>query len=132
MQPNTITLAVDPLNNGTTTDQLFTRQEELVNRSTYRGPGHTLESRNMFQLYRTSPKRVGNFLGSAKVSSKFTEDFAVTGADGSTLKSPAIGEVSFSLPVGMTAAQKKAFRQKLISLIDLDTVQDSHQNYQEI
>lgn len=132
MQPNTITLSVDLLNNGTPTDEVFTRQEELVNRSTYRGPNHSLQARNMCQLYRTLPKRAGNFLGTAKLSLKFTHDITVVGADGNNLSAPAIGEVVFSLPVGMSDADKKALRQRIIAALDLDSVMDPFMNYQDI
>lgn len=132
MLPNSITLAVDTANNGTTTNESFVRMEELVNRSTYRGPNHTLHARNQLQFYRTLPKRSGDFLGSAKVEAKFTMDVSVVDAKGDTAIVPAIISVAQSLPVGMTAAAKLALRQRLIALIDDDTVMGPHGEYQEI
>lgn len=123
MQANTITLPVDVLNNGTTVDELFTRHEETVNRTTYRGPAHTVASRNILQLYRTFPKRSGLYLGALKVATKFTQDVLVPNADGSgDIAVPIIVDVSYSLPVGVTAAQAKAARQRAIALTDMDTV----------
>ncbi len=132
MLPNTITLAVDLLNNGTTTDELFSRLEELVNRSTYRGPNHSTSARNIMQFYRTLAKRSGNFLGASKVAVKFTEDQTVLGADGNSIVSPLIAELNVSIPVGTTAAKCKALRQRLIASLDQDSVWDLVMNYQEI
>lgn len=106
MQPNTLTLAVDTANNGTTSNKVFTRQDLVNNRSTYVGPGHTLASRNVLQLYRTFPKRAGTFLGSAKTAVKFTKDISVANADGSgEIQAPLIAELSLSAPVGATDAE---------------------------
>lgn len=121
MQPNQITLAVDLANDANPTNQVFDRSEEQVNRSTYRGPGHTLQSRNNLQFYRTAPKRSGNYLGSSKVAMKFTQDVSVPNADGSgEIVSPLIAEVSFSLPVGTTSAEALAIRQHLVTILDRD------------
>lgn len=118
MQANTITLPVDVLNNGTLVDKDYTRHSEEVNKTVYNGPGHTLQSRNTMTLYRTLPKRVGNFLGSAKTSIKFTRDYAVPGADGVNGTVPAILNVDFSLPVGITAAQSLELRQHVVAALD--------------
>jgi hypothetical protein len=132
MLPNTITLAVDLLNNGTTSDEVFQRLEELVNRSTYRGPNHSSASKNTMQFYRTLPKRSGNSLGTAKVAMKLTTDKVVLGSDGNDITAPLIAEIGFSLPVGVTAADMKALRQRIIASLDQDAVWDLVQNYQEI
>lgn len=121
MQPNTITLAVDVLNNATHVNQEFVRLTETVGKSTYRGPDNTASSRNQLSFYASLPKRSGNFLGSSKASVKTTLDIAVPNADGSgNLVAPAIAEVSFSLPVGTTPAQALAIRQCLIAVLDRD------------
>lgn len=132
MLTNTITLAVDLLNNGTPSNEDYVRLEEQVNRSTYRGPGHSSSSRNTLQFYRTFAKRSGNFLGAAKVSAKFTADKTVTGADGSNLISPMIGTIEFSLPSGVSAADMKALRQRIIASLDQDSVWDPVMLYNEI
>lgn len=132
MQANTITLPVDLLNTGSTTNELFTRHEETINRSTYRGPDHTVASPNTLQLYRTLPKRSGDYLGSAKVSVKLTAARTVTSASGLDIQAPDIAEVSFSIPVGVTAAQMKAVRQRLIAVLDMDAVMDTLMGSQEI
>lgn len=131
MQANSITLPVDLLNNGTTTDEVFNRYNEELNKSTYVGPNHSLQARNKMELYRTLPKRAGNFLGAAKGSVKFTKDITVPGADGTDIVVPQIFEVSYSLPVGSTDAQSLAFRQRVIAALD-HTFQVSFMGIQEI
>lgn len=123
MQPNEITLAVDVLNNGTTENQTYARFEEFLNRSIYIGSDHSLCLRNTLGLYRTLPKQSGNFKGVAKSSFKFSQDVVVDGVDGvSSITSPLILEVSFSVPVGATAADVLELRQRALALIDADTV----------
>lgn len=122
MQSNQITLAVDTLNSGSTTNQVYDRTEEQVNRSTYSGPGHTFASRNIMQFYRTLPVRSGSFLGAAKTSVKFTEDVTVPSSDGEDTKFPLICEVSFSVPVGTSSAKTKELRQRALALLDTDAI----------
>lgn len=132
MQPNTITLSVDHSNNGTPSNEEFQRHEEQINRTTYRGPDHSVASPNTLQLYRTLPKRSGSYLGSAKVSFKFTEAATVKNAEGLDIQAPRIAEVSFSVPVGDTAINELALRQRLIALLDSDPVMTPLMSYQEI
>lgn len=128
MQPNTVTLAVDILNTDVTTNQVYTRIEELVNRSTYGGPGHSFSSTNSLQLYRTNPVRSGSFLGAAKTSVKFTESVTVPSAEGEDTTYPLIVEVSFSVPVGTTSAKVLELRQRVIALLDDDAIMDPLNN----
>jgi len=123
MQSNTITLAVDVLNNDSTVDYDFTRFEEYQNRSVYIGEDHQLTSRDTLSLYRTFPKSVGNFKGMSKCAAKFSQDIEVTGVDGlAALVAPLILEVSASIPVGATLAQQLVARQRAIALLDDDTI----------
>lgn len=125
MQPNQLTLNVDYLNNGTTTAETYDRFDSFQNRSVYVGEGHSAESRDTLTLYRTFPTKSGNFKGTAKSAIKLSLDAAVPGADGvATLTAPIIAEVSFSLPVGVEAAEVLKLRQRLIALLDSDTVMD--------
>lgn len=125
MQDNSLTLAVDELNNASTTDHVYSRFEEYQNRSVYIHSGHSLDARDTLSLYRTFPKAAGNFKGMAKSAIKFSKDQEVTGVDGvSTLVSPLIVEVSFSIPVGSTSAQILIARQRAIALLDNDTFMD--------
>lgn len=128
MQSNTITLAVDTANSGSTTNQAYNRIEELVNRSTYGGPGHSFSSTNTLQLYRTNPVRSGSFLGAAKTSVKFTESVTVPSAEGEDTVFPLILEVSFSIPVGTTEAKVLELRQRAIALLDMDSIMDPLNN----
>lgn len=126
MQPNQLVLHVDTLNDGTTVvDETFTRYEELPNRTRYVGEDHLPDDRNELSIYRTFPTRNGNFKGTAKSSVKFTKDFEVPGVDSSTtLTSPVIVEVSFSVPVGISAADLLLVRQRLIAALDDDSFMD--------
>jgi len=123
MQPNSITLAVDHLNNGTTTDHVIDRMEEAPNRSLYfETATHTMSARRQVALYRTFPKASGNFKGVQKSAFKMTYDLTVLGIDGTNLTAPAIIEVSFSVPVGVDAFSSKFLRQYALALLDYDTV----------
>lgn len=128
MQPNTVSLDVDVLNNGTTEEQVYTRYEEAQNRTVYIGVSHTPDARDTLSIYRTFPTKSGNFKGVAKSAVKLTEDVQVAGVDSSTtLTSPIIFDFSASIPVGAPAAAVKEARQRLIALLDDDTFMDSLQ-----
>jgi hypothetical protein len=123
MQANVITLAVDELNTESTTDHVYSRFEEFANRSVYTEAAHQLTARDTLALYRTFPKTNGNFPGTAKSMAKFSQDLGITGVDGlATLTSPLIGGISFSVPVGVDAAAQMVMRQRMIALLDDDTV----------
>jgi hypothetical protein len=123
MQSEEITLAVDELNDANTVNHVYSRFEEYQNRSVYIHSGHSLEARDTLSFYRTFPKVSGNFKGMAKSAVKFSQDVEVAGVDGvSTLTSPIIVEVSFSVPVGATQAEQLIARQRAIALLDDDTI----------
>lgn len=125
MQADSIVLPVDPANNSTVVNETFTRYKEMQDRTTYIGLGHVPELRNEMSIYRTFPSRSGNFKGTSKSALKFTQDKEVAGVDSSTtLTAPMILDISFSLPVGVTAAEVKAFRQRAIAALDSDTFMD--------
>lgn len=130
MLPNVITLAVDKLNDGNIVNEVLTRFEEQTNRSVYVGESHSIESRDTCTFYRTLPKPNGNFKGVAKTAFKFSRDLLVLGVDNTTsVSAPLIVEVSFSIPIGATEANKLLARQRAIALLDLDDgVMDPLQN----
>lgn len=133
MLDNQITLAVDPLNTGTTVSKVYRRFDTFQNRSIFIGDGHSSAARNNLSFYRSFPSRVGNFRGVAKTSVKFTEDVTVSGVDSTaTLTAPVIVEVNFSFPVGVTTAHVKEMRQRVIALLDQDSIMDNLNNIQEI
>lgn len=133
MQADTITLAVDVANDGTTVDYEFSRYEEHLNRSVYIGEQHNLSARDTLNLYRTQPKANGAYKGTAKSSAKFTLDKVVDGVDGvSQLTSPIIAEVSFSVPVGVTDADQVVIRQRLIALLDDDVIMGKLMNQLQV
>lgn len=122
-QPNVITLEVDEANDATLVDHVFTRYDSFQNRSLYIKDDHTTGSRKTMGFYRTPAKQNGNFRGTDKSSFKFTEDIAVAGVDGTTtIVAPVIVEVSFSFPMGVTAADVLIARQRALALLDRDDV----------
>jgi hypothetical protein len=61
-----------------------------------------------------------------KTSFKFTRDITVDGADGvSSITSPIIVEVNFSIPVGAESADVLLDRQTVLALLDDDTIMDA-------
>lgn len=126
MQADNLTLSVDALNNSSPANEVYTRFEELPNRSTYIGADHAPELRNQLALYRTFATKSGNFKGVSKSAVKFTQDLEVPGVDSSTtLTAPAILEVSFSVPVGAEVADILHLRQRVIALLDADTIMNA-------
>lgn len=128
MQPAQITLAVDVQNSGSATNLVLTRHEETVSRTTYITPSHTLITRDQVALLRTPNKRNGAFYGSAKMAVRFTKDVTVAQSDGTETVAPLIGELSFSIPVGATAAAVLELRQRLLAILDRDDVMDPLNN----
>lgn len=116
---NEITLSVDVGNNGIAVDLDFTNFQRFENRSTYVGETSSPDKVDTLQFYRTMPKPNGNFKGTAKTAIKRTEGLIVSGVDGlAQLQAPAIGEVSFSIPVGATESQVVKLCQELIAVLD--------------
>lgn len=96
----------------------FTRYDEYQNRTVYIGQNHTLTSRNTLSFYRSFPKQQGNFKGVGKTTFKISEDIVVPGNDGVTeITSPAIIEVNFSLPLGITDVQVENLRLLVASIL---------------
>jgi hypothetical protein len=129
MQPNQLVLPVDPMNNGTVVPETYERFEEFQNRSVYIGETHVNEARDTVNLYRSFPTKSGNFKGVAKTTVKLSKDVVVAGVDSSTsLTAPAIIEINFSFPVGMTAAAVKVCRQRAVAALDSDEIMDPLNN----
>lgn len=125
MLPNTITVGVDLLNNGTPTNQTWTRTDFFNTRSVYQHSDHTVVARDLLNFYRTPPTRTGNYNGVSKCAVKLSEDVEVPGFDKTTtLTAPLIGEVTFNLPVGSLASAHKVLRQRLIALLDDDVLME--------
>lgn len=133
MQPNTITLAVDLLNTGVTTDETFTRQEEYLNRSVYIGTDHSVSLKDTLSFYRSPIKPSGNFPGVAKTSIKFSTDKVIAGVDSTTtLVAPIIFEISASVPVGVSSADQMIARQRAIALLDMDAIAGALMSLQSV
>lgn len=123
MQPNTVTLNVDYLNDANTTAEAYERFEEFQNRSVYIGANHAPDARDTISLYRSFATKSGNFNGVSKTAVKLSQDHTVDGVDGvSTLTAPLIIDISFSIPVGVSAADVLKARQRAIAVLDLDSL----------
>jgi len=123
MLDTTITLSVDTTNDDTPENHVFTRYDEYQNRTVYTGPNNALDSRELMTVYRTAPKPAGNFKGVAKSTVKFSRDVEIEGKDSTTnVGAVELGEVSFSIPVGTSAADAMILRQRLIAALDDDTL----------
>lgn len=124
MLDNTITLPVDTLNNGTTTNLSYTRYDEYLNRTGYISENHQPGERDTLTFYRTLAKSVGTFKGTRKTTAKFTRDFEVATTDGGAIQAPAIVELNFSVPIGVSTADIVKIRQTAVALLDDDTLMD--------
>lgn len=118
MQAATIAYTYDHDNDGGTTAAVavsLTRHRETPDSSIYRTGSHadTVQT-DLAQFSRTAAKRSGEYLGNEKTSYKRTKTFLVDDASGNEIKANAIAEVSFSLPFGMTPAQKLDFLMELV------------------
>jgi len=123
MQADTITLAVDTANTGSTTSTAFSRYAEELNKTTYIGASHVPNSTvDTLVFGRSLPTKNGTFLGTGKSQAKFTRTMSVAASDGTTLKVPLIIDVNFSVPVGTTSAELVKLRQTAIALLDNDTI----------
>jgi hypothetical protein len=79
----------------------------------------------MFQLYRSPAKKNGEYLGTSRVSIKFTEDISVDNATGDgTIVAPDIIEVNFATPVGATPADNLRRRMQVVALLIDDSIMD--------
>lgn len=122
-QPTTIALTVDTENSGVTSTLNYSHFESFANRSVYNSEHHDLIMRDTLGLYRTFPKPTDTFRGVGRSAIKFTSDISVPGRDGtSSIVSPLIVEISFSVPVGATEAQIIDLRQRAIALLDSDEI----------
>lgn len=126
MLDNILTLSYDADGDGLTpVDVVLRRDQEYADRSVYNFPDAEAGDHNV-AFYRTRPKISGNFRGVERTRQKLTKPVIVTGVDGSSITSAAIGEANFSLPKGMSNADKIAFLQELLAIHSNDDIRDLH------
>lgn len=133
-QEKQITLQVDVANDSNLVATVFDHIRTEGDRSLYICDGsHSDADRDILEFSRIDPKPGGNSFGTRKSFVKFTQDDAVPAKDGINQNTlPVIGEVKFSVPVGVTAATKLALRQRIIALLDDDAVMDALMDHGEI
>lgn len=124
MLDDSLVIAVDTLNTGTTTDTTYSKYEEQINRSVYIADSHEPGKRDLLTVYRSLPKPVGVFKGVRKSAVKFTVDYEVDDSAGGIIDCPAIVEISFSLPIGVSAGAILTLRQRAVALLDQDGIMD--------
>lgn len=118
MLPETISYTFDHDDDGGTTavkSVALTRNKENPDSSVYRTASHndTVQT-DLMQFSRAAAKRSGDYLGNEKTGWKRTKTFQVKDAAGNDIKANAIADCNFSLPYGMTIAQKLEFLMELI------------------
>lgn len=112
MQANTIAYTFDHDNDGGTTPAiavLLTRHTEEVDKTTYITAAHMdTVAQDTFAFYRTLAKRSGDSFGVERTATKRTKTHVVVNAAGLDVKVPVVVDLGFSIPVGLTVAQKTA------------------------
>jgi hypothetical protein len=112
MQANTIAYTYNHDDDGGTTPAisvLLTRHTEEVDKTTYITAAHmdTVQQDTM-AFYRTLAKRSGDSFGVERTATKRTKTHVVVNAAGLSVKVPVVVDIGLSIPVGLTAAEKKA------------------------
>lgn len=124
MLANSITLAVDTANNGTTVNETWSRMSYGTNDSLYVGPlNNTGIIRDQLRFTRSYPQKSGNFAGYLVSTAKFVREIEVEGVDVTTLeKRPITVELRIVVPAGATTAEVIEARQRMLALMDNDTI----------
>lgn len=124
MLPNSITLAVDTANNGTTANETWSRTSYGTNDSLYVGPlNNTGIIRDQLRFTRSYPQKSGNFAGYLVSTVKFVREIEVEGVNITTLeKRPITVELRVVVPAGATTAEVVEARQRMLALMDNDTI----------
>lgn len=121
MLDNTITIAFDAEADGSPVNVVLTRDQEGADRSVYTFPDAEEGDHNLV-MSRVRPKPSANFKGMARNRMKLSKPQSVLGVDGSTITSPATGELNLAFPKGMSEEGKIAFLQELIAVATNATI----------
>lgn len=132
-QPNEIILPVDVANDGNTVNQTYVHHRTEGNRSTYRGESSTLQSRDLIQIYATQARPGKGTLGASRQYVKTTRDVSVPNAAGDgNVVMPAIVNVEFSLPTGVTGEFVTELRQVAVAMLNNDAIMEDLNMQNEI
>lgn len=88
-----------------------------ANQIPYKGPAHTLATKDRLDLYRTEPKGNAVFSGVGRSRAKFVRTLALTGAK--TTSGDAIIDISMSMPVGASTTDMDNLVNDVASLFGL-------------
>lgn len=114
MLNNTITIPSVDASSGEAAPVVFTRVREELDKTTYNGPYHQPDARELLTFSRSAPKQNGLSRGMCKSAIKLTRDVSVVNTAGTTHQMPLIIEVSASVPVGV---DKSILYQGLIDIL---------------
>jgi hypothetical protein len=121
MQANTIAYTYNHDDDAGTTpvvSVLLTRHQEEVDKTTYITAAHAdTVMQDTFAFYRTPAKRSGDSFGVERTATKRTKTHVVVNAAGLSVKVPVVLDLGVSVPVGLTAAEKKAIVMEHIGFI---------------
>lgn len=121
-QNDTINLTVDAANNGTTATEAYTSYSNTGSIHTYIGADHAPDMQNTLKLYRTEPSASGNFKGYLDTKISFGQDFTVPGVDGVNSVRMGFASLQIRVPVGVSEAQILHLRQRVVAILDTDTI----------
>jgi hypothetical protein len=121
MQPNTITLTVDPLNDDNPESRVVTLHDRVGDRNLYKHVDSDDISRDYVEMFRTAPKASGENRGTRKSLLRATVDFEVPNRSGTgEIVSPCVWGLTAPVVVGMTDNQVLEMRAKMVAFIMTD------------
>lgn len=97
---------------------------ESLNKVVFRSNHHTLQDRDLCELFRSFPKKNGLFPGMAKSTAKFTLDSTIPNTAGEEMSAPVIVTVKCSVPLGTSPAVTDAMRSRLAAFVATDVFKD--------
>lgn len=119
--PNEVTLSVDVDGDGLTpVDELFENARRQDYKGEYIGENHTSLMRDTMTTYYTPPKPTSAFYGVDKAAIKFSMDVDVPTPTGVNTRSPVIFQLSGSVPVGASDADKVHVVQRVRAFVHSD------------
>jgi|FLTM01.1.fsa_nt_gi hypothetical protein len=112
--PDTLTVDASSYESADTDLTFVEHDKSQSGKATYiDADNHSTTERHTMDLYRTPSTPSGNNLGTRRFALKFTDDFTVSDAEGNDVVRPAITQVSFAIPEGLTEAQCRALLRKI-------------------
>lgn len=126
MQPDTITVSIDPEETGTPYDVTFTRISEAADASTYVVKGVHESNANPYQLElkRTAPKPSGDRPGVKRPVIKLRRGVSSPDINGTDIQQISLLTVEGSLPDGIADTDDRLNRAIITALLGHDDITD--------